>query len=483
MVAGGVTALLIATSGGYGYHRDELYFLEAGQHLAWGYADQPPLTPLIARLMSVIAPGSLTVLRLPSAIAAGLTVLCTGLMARDLGGRGAAQLLAAASIGVSSVLLAVTHLLSTSSLDFLAWTVLTWLLVRLLRGGDRRLWIAVGALAGIALLNKVLVVFLMAAVLAGVVIAGPRRVLRDPWLWAGAVVALLIWSPNLWWQATHGWPQLELSRAIAAGSSGTSEPVALFVPFQLVLVSPLLVPVWIAGLVRLLRDPELRVVRSLAWAYVVLTVVFLLTRGKPYYLAGLYPALLAAGAPAVIAWIERGRGWGRAGLVTAAVALSAVVSITLMLPVVPATALPQTPIVDINYDAGETVGWAALVEAVADAHASLDAQEQTTAVVFTRNYGQAGAVDHFGARFGLPPAYSGHNSYAEWGPPPDSATTAIVVGYDAAFLEQHFGSVQRAGTVDNGIGVDNDEQGTPVWICRDPQRPWSQLWPALRHLG
>ena len=472
---------LIAASNGYGYHRDELYFLEAGQHLAWGYADQPPVTPLIARVMSAIAPESLVVLRLPSVLTAGAVVWITGLLARDLGASPVGQVLAAACMAVSSLLLAVTHLLSTSTLDLLAWTLLSWLVVKILCGGDQRLWVLVGGVAGLALLNKFLVVFLLGGLLVGLMAAGPRAVLRSPWLWAGVALAAGLWTPNLIWQATHGWPQLELSRAIASGSSGTSEPAVLFVPYQLVLISPLLVPVWVAGLVRLLRDPALRAVRSFAVAYLFLAVVFLVAGGKPYYLGGLYPVLLAAGAVPAVRWMgDRGRG--RRRVVIAALVLSAFVSVTLMLPVVPAQHLHATPIVDINYDAGETIGWPAFVETVADVHASLPADEQGSAIILARNYGQAGALDHYGD--GLPPVYSGHNSYWYWGPPPeDLGATVIVVGYDDALLGPHCGEIAQAARIDNGLDVDNDEQGTQVYVCGDRQTPWAELWPQLRRLG
>ena len=477
-VAGVVALVLVSTSSGYGYHRDELYFLEAGHHLAWGYADQPPLTPLIARLMSALPPESLVVLRLPSALAGGAVVWITGLLARDFGARPAGQVLAAACMAVSSLLLAVTHLLSTSTFDLLAWTLLSWLVVKVLRGGDQRLWLLVGAVAGIALLNKLLVVFLLAGLAVGLLAVGPRGVLRSPLLWAGALLAMAIWSPNLIWQATNGWPQLELSRAIASGSSGTSEPAALFVPYQLVLISPLLVPVWVAGLVRLLRDPQLRSARAFAVAYLLLAVVFLFTGGKPYYLGGLYPVLLAAGAVPAIRWMEGGSR--RRTLVAAALVLSAAVSVPLMLPVVPAQHLHATPIVDINYDAGETVGWPGFADTVAGVFASLPDAEQETAVVLTGNYGQAGALD----RYGDLPVYSGHNSYWTWGPPPeDRGATAVVVGYDEALLRTHFAQVTQVARIDNGLALDNDEQGRPVYVCRDRQTPWSQLWPRLRRLG
>ena len=480
--AAALAGVLVAVSGRYGYHRDELYFLRAGEELAFGYVDQPPLSPLLARLASEVVGSSLVGLRLVPAVAAGLVVLCTGLIARELGAQRGGQALGAACMAVSAFLVAVGHLLSTSTFDLLAWTALSWLAVRALRDGGRG-WLLVGVVAGIGLQNKALVAFLLAGLAVGLLLVGPRAPLRTPWPWLAAAIAAVLWAPFLVWQAAHGWPQLEVSTAIAAGSSGTSEPRWLFLPFQLVLVSPLLVPVWAAGLWRLVRDRQLRPYRAFAVAYVLLVGAFLLTGGKPYYLAGLYPVLLAAGADPALRWARRGAPRLRTGLLTGALALSAAVSAVLFLPLVPVQQLAATPITDINDDAGETVGWPAFVQTVARAHAALPAGDRAGAVVLARNYGQAGAVDRYRTEVGLPAVYSGHNSYADWGPPPEAPGPTIVVGYDRDQLLQWFGTVELSGRVDNGVGLDNDEQGTAVWICRDRRAPWAQLWPALRRFA
>jgi hypothetical protein len=341
----------------------------------------------------------------------------------------------------------------------------------------------VGLVAGIGLQNKTLVALFLVGVAVGIVAVGPRSVVRSPWVWAAAAIMLVLWAPNLVWQAANGWPQLALSAAIAAGSSGTSEPWYVFVPFQLVLVSPLLVPVWVAGLWRLARDPLLRPYRAFAVAYPLLVVVFTVTGGKPYYVAGLYPLLLAAGAQPAVRWARTGGARLRRALLGLALVLSAAVNAVLMLPLVPVQDLAATPIVDINYDAGETVGWPAFARTVAAVHAGLPDAERAASVVLTRNYGEAGAVDHFGPALGLPPAYSGHNSYADWGPPPESATTAVVVGYDGPTLSRWFGDCTQAARIDNGVGLDNDEQGAPVHVCRERTAPWTRLWPELTHVG
>jgi 4-amino-4-deoxy-L-arabinose transferase-like glycosyltransferase len=479
LIAAAVAVVLIAFASGYGYHRDELYFIVAGHHLASGYADQGPLTPLIARAMSEIAPDSLTVLRVPSGLAAGAAVLLTGMLSRELGGRTRAQAIAAACAAVGVIVLFSGHLLSTSTFDLLAWSAITWLAVRAVRSGDDRLWLAAGAVLGVALLNKPLPAFLALGLLAGIPISGPRRLLRSPQVWAGAGIALLLFSPWLIWQADHGWPQIDVSRAIARGESASSEAWWALVPFQFLLISPLLAPVWIAGLIRFFRDPEIRDFRFLGWAWVILAVVFMASGGKPYYLAGLLPSLLGAGSVWVDVWLERGRRGLRRAVLAGAVALSAVVGVLISLPVLPAR--DAGPVIDVNEDVGETIGWPAFTRTVAGVYSELP--ERQGAVILTRNYGEAGAIDRFGPDLGLPGAYSGHNAFGDWGPPPDGAAPVIAIGLDRSERAEHLVDCQLAARIDNGLDVDNDEQGTTVYICGGPRRPWSVEWPSLRHLG
>lgn len=472
-VAGVVTAVLMLFAGGYGYHRDELYFIAAGKHLDWAYADQGPITPLLARAMTELAPDSLTVLRIPSALAAGLIVLLTGLLARELRARRGAQVLAAAVAGMAVVVLFNGHLLSTSTFDLLVWTAATWLIVRAVRR-DERLWLPAGAVIGIGLLNKPLPVFLAVAVLVSLLAVGPRHVLRSPYLWGGALLAAVLFAPFVVWQAQNGWPQLAVSASIAAGGSASSEPWWAIIPFQFLLVSPLLAPIWVAGLVRLFRSTELRFL-GVTWA--LLAVVFMATGGKPYYLAGLLPLLIAAGCVAVPGWLHRGHVALRRAALGLALAASLVIDPVIALPILPVD--NNDPVVAMNEDVGETVGWPDLVATVADEYAEAGGKP----VLFTANYGEAGAIDRFGPAYGLPQAYSAHNAYADWGPPPDLATNVIVVGYPPAEASRYFDGCVTKARISNDAGVDNAERGEPVLICAGPSRPWSELWPELRHLG
>ncbi|MCK9931978.1 hypothetical protein MXD62_33400 [Frankia sp. Mgl5] len=287
--------------------------------------------------------------------------------------------------------------------------------------------------------------------------------LRSRWLCAATTIAALAWLPNLLWQATHGWPQLALSRAIAAGASGTSQPRWQFLPMQFLLLGPPLAPVWITGLIRLARSPW----RLFSLAYAVLVVLFLATGGKPYYLVGIYPVLFAAAAEPTLRWVARHRAdTARTALVGAAVVLSFVPATIVTLPIVPVSVLHDTPIAAVNYyDAGETVGWPAFADTVAAvAHA-----QPAGAVVVTSNYGEAGALLRFRPDVG--PVHARQNSLWDQGPPSDTATAVIVVGFTPHDRDRWFTDCHEAARVDNTVNVDNDEQDRPVEVCAGPRQP------------
>lgn len=501
LIALATGAVLVAFAGGYGWHRDEFYYLRAGLHPALGYVDQPPLTPLIAGAGYQLFGDWLVGFRLPAALAVAATVLLTGALAGELGAKRGGRALAAGAVAVSAFPIATGHVISTSTFDLLAWTALSLLLVRAVRDGGP-VWLAAGAVAGLGLQNKALIIALPAAVALGLLAVGPRSALRGRWPWLGAGVALLIWAPHLAWQAANGWPQLTMADSIATVGNGGSVGRWLFLPFQLVLFSPLLVPIWLAGWRALAREPALR---AFAVAFPLLAVLLLAAGGKPYYLAGMYPLLLAAGARPTLRWVARAgrpstsglrRGLAaarlafsaarlRRALLAGALTLSAAMTAVLMLPVLPARLLPGTPIVAIQPISAESIGWPEFTNAVEAAYRTLPPPEQAETVALTRNYGQAGAIDLRRDRdpSALPPAYSGHNAYYAWGPPPESARTVVAVGVAEPRLREWFGSVHPAGRVDNGIGLDNEEQGRQIWLCRDRRVPWAVIWPSLRRVG
>lgn len=474
-----LVALELSMSARYGFHRDELYFLACARHLAWGYVDQPPLVPAVAWISVHLFGPSVVALRTLPALAGGTTVVLTAAIARELGGGRRAQTLAALATATSAQLLAVFHLLSTSAFDVCFWGAISLVAVRLLHDGDRRLWLLVGFLGGVALLNKWNVGFLLIALVVGMALGGRARLLTGWWPWAGAAVALAIWSPNLLWNADHHWAGLAMLEALHRENSSLGASLE-FLPAQLAVVGPALVVLWLAGLRRLLRKGPFR---PIGLAFVLLALWFAATGGKPYYLAGMYFPLFGAGA----VWAEERLAAKRRGLRgwIALMLVGAVAALPLTLPVLPEAALATGSWQGtINKDLSATVGWPQLVGQVARIADRLPAARRDHLVVFTGDYGAAGAIDLYGARFGLPDAISGHNSYWWWGPAgARDGSTTIAVDLPRSYLLTIFSSVDLVGRVTTPNGVWSEERGDPLWLCTGQKLSWEKAWPAARHYG
>lgn len=470
-----LAAVLTAFSAGYGFHRDELYFLALRP--AWGYVDQPPLAPVLARTMADALGPHPWALRVPATLAAVLAVLVVALVTRELGGGRRAQALAAWGYAFAGVPLAMSHVLLTSSLDLPVWPAVALFAIRALLRAQPRWWLAVGLVAGVSTYDKLLVAVLLVALAAGLAAVGPRRALWSPWTLGGVAVLLLVAAPNLAYQATHRWPQLAMGGALAENHAG--ETRVMMWPFLLLILGPPLVPIWVAGLVGLARRPQWRPVRCLAAAFPALLGLVLVMGAQPYYPAGFLAVLYAAGCVPTVAWATSA---GRRGVLRAGVALNVLVSVVIALPVVPLSLLGRTPIPAVNQSARDSVGWPTYVAQIAAVARRVPAAERRHLAVVTANYGEAGAVDRYGAPLGLPRAHSGHNALGAEGPPPDTATTVVWVGGMMQWVEPHFRTCRTVTTLDNGVGVDNEEQGRPVAICRGPVGGWSAVWPALRHL-
>lgn len=465
--------LLVATVDRYGYFRDELYFRMLAAHPAWGYVDQPPFTPMLARAGMAVFGDSLWALRLPAMLFALAAVVLTAAVARELGGGRAAQTLAAA--GVSSLFLLITgHVLLTATPDLAVWLLVLLFAARALRRDDPRWWLGVGCAVGVGLYNKQLVLLLVAGLAVSLLLVGPREHARSRWLWAAVALATLLALPNLAYQVTHGWPEATMARALAAHKG--SDDRTFFIPFQLVLLGVTITPVWVAGLVHLLRNPRFRRVRALGVAYPVVAALVVVTGGQPYYTFGLLAFLFAAGSVVVTDWAAAHRG--RWAWIAAAVTVSAAVAVVVGLPVIPARSMPAA-IGTVNQTARDSVGWPTYVREIAAVYRSVPAVERSRTVILTDNYGEAGAVSRFGSRYHLPAGYSGQNQLFAYGPPPPATTTVIVVGLDDP--GRHFAHCRTAGHLDDGLGVSNEEQGRPIAICRGPDAPWSRLWAGFRH--
>jgi hypothetical protein len=475
LVAGAQAAVLVATSWRYGYHGDEFYFIVAGSHPALGYPDQPPLVPLLAWAMHDIGAGSLLVLRLPSAIIGGLTTLLAALTAREIGGGRRAQTIAAACTAVSGFALAAGHMTSTTTYDMLSTTAFLYLVIRALLRASGKTLLAAGVVVGIGFEAKPQVGIVAVAVAAAIALIGPRWPLRTWWTAAGLLAAVGLAAPYLIWQQQHGWPQVTVAHNIGGSAEGGR---AGFIPFQVVMVSIFLVPVWIAGLVLPFSRAEMRLLRFLPLAYFGLATAYLVGNGKAYYLASLYPVLLGLGALPAADWTLRNRR--RLGILIAAVAISAGMNDFIALPLLPERSLQSSLTMKLNPDLGENVGWPRFITTVAAAWHSIPPRERAHTAIFTATYHEAGAVDVLG-KGRLPYAYSAHNGFSEWGEPPASATHALLLGYqNAADAAPYFRNCHTLATINNAVGLNNNEQGLPVQLCH-PTASWQTLWPHLTH--
>lgn len=465
-VAVASVAVLLAVSPWYGYHRDELYFRMLGERPALGYFDTPPLTPMSARLSTTVLGDTLVALRVVPALCTGALVVLVALVTRELGGGRRAQILAAAGTATSVLTLVAGHALLTLTPDLVLWTGVTLCLLRILLRGDGRYWLGVGLLTGLATYNRDLIVLLLAGTGLGIVVTGPREVLRDRRLWVGVVIAVALAAPNLLYQATHDWPQFQMADALKADEGADNRVV--FVPLQVLLLGPPQAIVGVAGWVRLWRDQR---VRPLAVAYPVACALTLYSGGRPDYVGAILLYLFAAGCVTAAGW-----RWRRT--LTAALAVSGVVAVVIALPVVPAGSLRGTPVAAINEVARESVGMRDVAEQAGRVVSALPAGERAGAVLLAGNYGEAGALRRWAGEFGLPAVYSGHNELWWWGPPPEGTRVAMSVGHPPAYLATIFARCSPAGRLS---GMPGEEDGVPVVVCRDPVRPWHDLWPGLRH--
>lgn len=472
-ICGGVVALLLAVSTRYGWHRDELYFLEAGKHhLQWGYVDQPPFTPFVARLADAIAPGNLTVLRLLPALTAAVTIVLGTLIARELGARRTGQIVAAGSMAAGGFALGVAHILSTASFDLTAWMALLWIAARLLRTDEPRWWLAFGGIAGLALLNKDLVVLLAAALLIGLLVERRWALLRSPWLLAGGAIALVIAAPNLLWQADHGWPQRDMAEALSERLAGENRTT--LIPLQLLFAGPLFVPVLWSGARALAVEAWARRYRALLWTWLAGLAIALVTAGRPYYVLPLTTVVLLVG---FVDWARRDRVRTLAWILVP----SALVTTVLAVPVLPVGAVNVTA--QVNEAVAETVGWPEMVDQVAAVVRSLPPEEQQHVVLLTLTYGEAGAIDRFGPARGLPRAHSGHNGYADFGQPTDPDAVVVGVRMQPGGLEQFLDRCEVVARIDNPQGVDNEMRHEPITVCRGLHTPWPEVWERLRRLS
>ncbi|MFD6895114.1 glycosyltransferase family 39 protein [Rhodococcus sp. NPDC060086] len=455
-----VAHLVAAVVGGDGYWFDEVYMLAIGRdHLDWGSADQPPVAPLLARVSDVVAPGSILVLRFVPIVATVAAVVVAALIARELGGDRRAQGITAAAQATSISAALFGHWLTPYTLEPVQWLLLLWLFVRWVRLRDDRLLLFVGVVAGIAAETKFQVMLLCAALVVAVLVCGPREVLRRPMFWAGVAVGAVITAPTLVWQARHGWPQLLMSEIVAEEAEVLYGGRASVTIQMLVWAGAAGTVLVLLGLWWLLRDREFRHYRFLAVAFLALLIVFTVTAGRPYYLAGFHGALIAVGAVGLQRRRERGlHRWSWTAW--PAFAISALIA-----GVVLATSVGIS-----NSDVGERIA-----ESTAGAYRELSDDRDRIAVI-GQSYIIAAYLDGYAATVDLPPAHSPNRAYGYFPLPDDSRTEVLFAGTDPSTLAPFFTEVtQLRGPV-------SDEIDTGVWLLSGRTMPWNEIWPQVQTL-
>jgi hypothetical protein len=473
----------------YGYHGDELYFLDCGRHLAFGYVDHPPLIPWLARLADELG-GSLFVLRLPAIAASAGTMLVAALLAREWGAGFHAQLLVQLSLLLAPAHLRLGAMLNIPVIEVFLCTLTAYLAARALRRGERWTWLIAGAALGLAILAKHASVLWGAALFAGILVSSERRVLATRWPWLGAAIAFAFFLPNLVWQAHNDFVTFEFMGQMRAQLLAT-QGRTLFAAGQLLYFHPLAAPIWLAGVAFAFTDHG-RAARPFAVQFLAMFAFLLITGGKPYYIASAYPAVLCAGGLALERFFETRTLFRRTfvgAFASTGLALGAVTVPALPIQTVDATldALLgfAVPPIALTHDLHGMHGWDEHVAVIDRVHSALPAHDRERASVLTGTYAQAAALNILGDP-SMPRALSGNMTYALWGPDPARGEVLIVHSVPRALLERHYARCDDVARIDPPLARPQDRE-LSVLVCREPMRSrralWSALWPELRHVG
>jgi Dolichyl-phosphate-mannose-protein mannosyltransferase len=481
-----VVALHTATNGEYGFHRDELAVIDDARFLDWGYVVYPPVTPFIARVSLTLFGTSMIGLRFFAVLAVGIAMVLTGLMARELGGKRSAQLVAAWAAVTAGPTVSFGYLFQYVSFDYLWWVLAAWVTIRLLKSEDQRWWVALGAVAGLGMMTKYTMAFLLAGIVGGIVLTRPRSLLNK-WLWCGAAIGFLIFLPNLIWQVRHDFISLNFLRFIHARDVKMGRADG-FLPAQFWMITNVVsVPIWIAGLYFLFFKPEGKRYRMIGWMYVIPLAILLIARGRPYYLAPAYPMLLAVGTVWGEQWLETlspkaSRTVRR--VVPRSLAISGLAIAALVLPLAPPGSpwwkIADAPTANFN----EEFGWREMTDAVLSVRDSLPADDAPVGVL-AGDAGEAAAINLYGRGHGLPEVISGSNSHwlRGYGNPPPK--TVIAAGFQRTDLEKVFESCELAGHFTFPYGIDNSAIGgqTDIFVCRRSREPWDVFWRRFHGFG
>jgi hypothetical protein len=479
----------------YGYFRDEFDYIICGRHVAWGYVDQPPLLPILGRICLAMFGDSLRSVRLIPALSASALIVLTGMITRELDGKRFAVALSALTILIAPIYLSGGSLLTTNcDLEVLLWAGCLYCAILAVKRDEPKYWLWFGVVAGIGLQEKYSIAVLGFAVVIGLLLTSQRRFLLNRWMWLGGLAALLIFLPNLLWNMAYDWPFVQLMRNIKAeGRDVVLSPWQYFSQ-QILLIFPLSTFIWITGVISFFVALRFKSYRFLGWAYLVGFTVFVLLKGKNYYLAPIYPVYLAAGCVVIDDAIDRFRQfWLKPAIVALSLA-GGVIFAPLAMPILPIDQfIPYMNWLPIKVPRSEyhharaalpqhyadQFGWNEIVREVVVAWNRIPAEERKDCAIFAQDYGQAGAIDFLGPKHGLPQSLSGHQTWWLWGPRGYSGNCMIVLDDTQETLETHFEHVEYVGrTPDNPYALEKD---LTVFICHGFRHgTLAQVWPHLK---
>jgi hypothetical protein len=485
----------------YGYFRDEFDYMSCGDHLGWGYVDQPPLIPFLIHIDRAILGDSLRSIRFIPALASSLLVVQTAVIARELGGKRFALLLSAVAVVIAPQYLSNGSLLGTNCLEPNLWMGCAYFAILAIRRADPRYWLWFGVIAGVGLEEKYSIAFFGLGIVIGLLFTEQRRVFLNKWIWLGGIAAFLIFLPNLLWNTHYHWPFLQLMHAIRAEGRDVILPAGQFFFQQTLLVNPLTAPIWICGLLAFLFSARLKPYRFLGMSYIVCYGIFFALHGKSYYLAPIYPMLLAAGAIVVDSALSGAgalsrhpsRAWLKPAIVVVLLASGAHLAPVVVPILSPDHFIAYTkhlpfklPHMEHSHERAvlpqwyaDQFGWNEIVAETAVAWNQLGPSERHDCGIFAQDYGQAGAIDFLGRGYGLPPSLSGHQTWFLWGPRGYSGNCMIVLDDEKEALEKYWSNVEYVGTsADNPYAL---EKQIPVFICRGAKfGALTDLWPNLK---
>lgn len=481
----------------YGFYSDELYYLACAKRLAFGYVDQPPFFPFVLRVQSELLGESLIALRLLPALAGALTAFLTGWMARRLGGGIFAQLLAALAAIVSPQFQVLFGFFSVNCLELLLWTTASWIFLELCRSRDPRLWVALSVVLGISFLTKHTTVVLIAGLAAATMLSSLRRDWLSKWPWVAVLVGGLIVSPNIYWQVVNDWPSLAFYRSVSEGNIATS-PLGVILQ-QIIAQNPATLPIWASGVFFFLVSRRGRGFRPLGWLFLtVLAIGMFGGQSRADRIAGVFPLVFAGGAVLLEAMREanpsRLRKLWNTYTLPAIMLLIGSVTATLTLPILPPDLLIHHPLYQgetwrrepgpkrLPYILGNRTHWKAFVADVAEVYGDLDPKQRTGAIILADYFGHAGALEHYGGEYALPPVYSPHTNYFLWGPPDGLPDPVIAVGIDEGFLRANFEEVSVAAVFRCTYCPWWQDQ-LPIRLARHPKRSFAEIWRELGRIG